>query len=211
MGKKMKIVKNSSFEEYIQWYLQREFEKNERPEDDPENYKNLYDLKKYMRLKHSGKVRDWFHVGKWFIIQIDDINDIDNLVCLDGGWVKEYLIPDESRNEKNFRILKKIVSNAKESEYFMKSKDDLRKNEYSKRFEYYNKLKQGGCLLPRLINQDKIVLCSLNSSEKSQNPTGTYYLHDGLGRLLAYKYLIDYEGKHLNTPIEAFLVENPQP
>ncbi len=54
------------------------------------------------------------------------------------------------------------------------------------------------------------MLCSLNAGERRENPHGTWYLHDGFGRLVPYLYGAIYEGREF-SPIEALLAEESQP
>ena len=58
-----------------------------------------------------------------------------------------------------------------------------------------------------LRDGERLVFCDLNKDERTENPGGTYYLQDGLGRLLPYLYLVVYEGYEF-CPIEAFLADD---
>jgi len=74
---------------------------------------------------------------------------------------------------KDTRILKVFIENAKNHRYFEKGVAELGDEEYIKRHRYFDKLKFHK-FLPNLQNKDRIVLCSLSDSEKRENPSGTY-------------------------------------
>lgn len=206
----MKLFKESSCSEYIKWYLEREFKKYNRENDNPFRFANEEEMIQYMETNHSGKLRPWFKDGIWSI-QILTFDELNNLVCLEGEWTKQYLIPESHREEKNYRILKQMVINAKELDYFTKTDNELQKlgDKPDNRYKYFNKFKdQEEKILPSLTASDRIVLCSLSNDEKNSNPLGNFYLHDGFGRLLTYQYLITYHKYKLNGDLEAFIVEN---
>lgn len=199
----MKIIKNLTFEEYIYWYLQREFStKRNRNADNPKNFKTIEEMKTYMFDHHGGKIREWFPFAKFFLVEIANLEYLDTFVCLHSRdlWAQE-LIPEETQNKEDFRILGTVIQNLKNKNYFRESCDD-----YEKRHKYFNQYKELP-ILPPLRDNHKIVLCSLNNSEKKQNPSASYYLHDGLGRLLTYRYLNKFNNKSIPLPIEAIVIE----
>ena len=203
----MKIIKSIALEEYIYWYLQREFStKEDRSRDNPEKFQTIAEMKKYMLERHSGKIREWFSCAKWFLVEINQIGFLDSLLCLHSSepWAQE-LVPQVTNYPPDFRILKTVIQNAKDNNYFRSDCEDFQKRH--KYFEKYKRLEQ----LPKLTDNNRIVLCSLNPSEKRSNPSASYYLHDGLGRLLTYLYLNKFEDKLLPLPIEAFVIENINP
>lgn len=207
---KMQLLSGASFVEYVRWYLDREFIKNKRSEDNPSRFAGDEEMLEYMENKHGGKLQEWFRDAKWKIYKLDPSIDLHNLVCLEGEWTKKYLIPDDLRIQKDYRILKQMVKNAKELNYFTKTHADIIAlgDSPDNRFKYYNNYKDlPDKALPALTGGNRIVLRSLGENESKSNPSGNYYLHDGFGRLLTYQYLISVCDFRLDGDIEAFLVE----
>lgn len=58
----MKLIKESSFNEYVRWYLDREFRKNNQTEDNPSRFKDEDELSEFMEKNHSGKLRPYIVV-----------------------------------------------------------------------------------------------------------------------------------------------------
>ncbi len=186
----------ASFEEFIAWYLRREARKGNRVA-----YAGTAgELRAEMNRVHPGKLRPWFPQAVWRMVELTEPDEILSLVCVDG--------PDTRRNglvgslESNPRILRRVVENARRAKYFdngiVAARDP---GEYSKR---QRKIEAFRSEWPSLAGDERIVLCAMNSGELCENPSGSYYLHDGFGRLLACAYMVAYESRKF-TPIEAFL------
>jgi hypothetical protein len=193
----MRNLRRASFEEFVGWYLRRETRKGNRPP----NSGMAVELEAEMKRVHSGKLRPWFPRADWRVVELTELHEILSLVCVDGIETRrnELLgLPQEP----NRRILIRAIENARRNQYFDNS-NVARENpvEYSKR---QRKIDEFRCEWPNLNGEERSVLCGLNSGELHENPAGTYYIDDGFGRLLAFGYLVLYEGRRF-TPVEAFL------
>ena len=197
----MRIVRPSSYDEYVCWYLRREARKRRMPMD-PESSRTTEGMREEMKQKHTGKLRHWFETGSWHIVELDNKEELFDLVCLDSPWTRGAELLDDDR-EANYRILKVVVKNARQKGYYCSSAS-LDDEERQKRMKYLEEYRCAGRVCLR--DDDRIVLRTLNHDERTKNPSGTYYLHDGLGRLLAYSYLLTYKG-FAYCPVEAFLAE----
>jgi hypothetical protein len=189
----LQLLRNSTKEEYIRTYLERDF------------HKSLSDDEwcKRQMGNHLGKMdKGILWDGKWSLQKIGDKNDVGNVVCLDGGWTKVL----KKNTGLNWRTLSSYVKQAKEIGYFDQSEESLGKEEYRKRMSYYLDYKQGNRLDFR--NRNRIVFRKVTLGEKEQNPSASYYLQDGLGRMLPLFYLMEYEG--LPMPEIEVLVVEPQ-
>src|ERR1700677_4332162 len=78
----MERVRNSSFEEFVGWYLARERRKRKQ---DPDLRGRSWDsLLSEMRRAHPGKLRAWFEAGRWSIVSLCALGEAMSLVCLDN-------------------------------------------------------------------------------------------------------------------------------
>ncbi len=199
----MRIVRPSSFDEYVNWYLRREATKRKLP---PTIHTTIATKRKEMEEKHGkGKLRKWFELGRWHIVELETPNEeIENLVCLDSQWTRDCKLLNPN-GTLDYRLLKVLVKNAKETNYFdLAAHSEWKDNrEYQKHLQYLKDFRDGDLILKE---ENRIVLCSLDNNERSKNPSGTYYLHDGIGRLVPYLYTILNEAKPF-VPVEAFVVE----
>ena len=193
----MRRLRGASFEEFVHWYLARERRKRDRaePEGRPVNVAE-------MRRAHRDKLRTWFDRGRWSVVSLDALDEALRLVGVDGPETRRCgLIADPGPDN---RLMRNIVWAACVTGYFadfevcrMNSVEAHFRNE---RIEKYRRQ------WPSLRDDERLVICTLNSEERAANPGGSYYLHDGFGRLLPYLYLVSYESRTWR-PIEAFLAE----
>jgi hypothetical protein len=186
----MRIVRPSSIEEYARWYLQRERRKGGLPiADDPDDRVGM------MRRDHMGKMRPWFSDStRWHIVSLDTIDDLANLVFLECDWTKTegLVIPDGN----DYRLLRRVTANAIAGNY-------LARPSAAKHKAYYDKLKTGSL---RIEDENRVAICSAESSEINSNPSAQYYLLDGVGRCLPYMILVAEQAREF-APIEAFRAE----
>jgi hypothetical protein len=189
----MERVRNSSFEEFVRWYLARERRKHNQ--DDDLSGRSWDSLLAEMRSAHPGKLRPWFERGRWSIMSLCVFGEATSLVCVDAQETRrDRLIVGSAPNN---RLAGTLVAAAHATGYFYNC-DVRRTNAVQNRYLQRN--------WPQLREGDRLTLCSLSANEKRQNPGGSYYLHDGFGRLLPWLYVILYEGEEY-SPIEAFLAE----
>jgi hypothetical protein len=197
---RMRTLRNSSFEEFVGWYLARESRKSGQPEHAADLAPDV--LVNQMRYLHAGKLRSWFSRANWTIVSLDTLDDVMRLVCMDSWETRQNRLIRESGL--NNRLARNIVTAAFEtdnlsgsSEAACNSVEACRRRDRIETFRHS---------FPELCGNERLVICSLNDDESQSNPDGNYYLHDGFGRLLAYLYLVAYEGRKY-SPVEAFLAE----
>jgi hypothetical protein len=196
----MLLLRGSSFEEFIHWYLARESWKRKQELD--LSGRSWRSLLSEMRRLHPDKLRSWFERARWSIVSLDAIGDAMSLVLLDDPEVRRNGLVSGAGPDN--RLARAVVAAAHDTRYF-DNKEVARRNAVEghyrqERIEAYRKS------WPQLSGGERLAICDLNADEKAGNPGGSYYLHDGFGRLLAYLYAITYEGHHY-CPIEAFLAE----
>ena len=196
----MRRLRCASFEDYVRWYLRRERTKRRQQADLGE--RSWISLLNEMRGTHPDKLRTWFERAKWSIVLLEDPEEALSLVCVDG--------PDTRRNGLvtgmgvNHRIARAVVSAAREFVYF--DNEVIRRTNAVEWHFRQDSLEAYRRNWPRFEGANRLVLCTLNEDERSENPAGNYYLHDGFGRLLPWLYAIVYEQREY-APIEAFLAE----
>lgn len=197
----MRIIRPSSFDEYVDWYLRREATKRKNA---PTVHMTIAAKRKEMEEKQGGKLRSWFGLGKWHIVELETQDEIENLVCLDNRWTNECRLLNP-KGTSNYRLLKVLVKNAKETNYFDAVAHPEWENDkgYQNHLHYLDDFRNKTL---KLQGENRIVLCSLDNSERINNTSGTYYLHDGIGRLAPYLYAILNEDNPF-MPVEAFVVE----
>ena len=78
----MRMVRESSFEEFVRWYLSREYRK--RNQDVDLSGRSDESLLKQMRRAAPGKLRPWFEGACWNIVSLDQFADARTLVCVDN-------------------------------------------------------------------------------------------------------------------------------
>jgi hypothetical protein len=189
----MRVLRESSLEEYAKWYLERDAVKRDsRPiPNRPEQQVQA------MRDRHSGKMRQWFNDStRWHIVELDVVEDLSKVVFLECDWTKEagLIIPDGP----NYRLLRRVAENALACEYLSSLPQDHQEHK-----KYYDTLLRGSL---RLVGENRIAVCSAEASETQSNPAARYYLLDGVGRCLPYMMLL-LERKMEPVPVEAFLAE----
>jgi hypothetical protein len=195
----MRRVRASSFEEFVRWYLSKE--RIKRGQDPDLSGRPWDSLVKEMHRAQAGKLRPWFEDARWSIVSLDDISEAMRLVLVDNWEARQNrLITDGLDN----RLARTIVTMARETGYY-DNPEILRSNSVIAHFRQ-ERITAFRRSWPDLRDGERLTICDLNAAEKAENPGGTYYLHDGFGRLLAYLYMIVFEGREY-SPIEAFLVE----
>jgi hypothetical protein len=195
----MRRVRASSFEEFVRWYLSRELVK--RGQDPDLNGRSWDSLLKEMRRAEAGKLRPWFEDARWSIVLLDDISEAMRLVLVDNWEARRNRLITEGPDN---RLARTLVTVARETGYY-DNPEILRTNSVIAHFRQ-ERITAFRKNWTELQGEQRLTLCELNADEKAENPSGTYYLHDGFGRLLAYLYMIAFEGREY-SPIEAFLVE----
>jgi hypothetical protein len=193
-------VRGSSFEEFIRWYLARERWKQKQEPD--LSGLSLSLLHAEMRRLHPDKLRSWFARARWSIVSLEAIGEAMSLVLLDDNEVRRNRLVSGAGPDN--RLARAVVAAAHDTGYFdnqeVTSRNAVEGHYRQERIEAYRRS------WPLLSGGERLAICDLNADEKAVNPGGTYYLHDGFGRLLPYLYAIIYEGRDY-CPIEAFLAE----
>lgn len=195
----MRFVRQSSFEEFIRHYLERERRKHRQNPDLSGVPMEL--LMAEMRETWPGKLRGWFERGRWSVVSMDTPGDAMTLVCLDNPAMRAAGLVDGAARDN--RIARTVVARAHETGLFEDrgtTGGGLIEAFRTKRTEAMR------ANWPPLRGGERLVLSSLNSGEKAENPSGSWYLHDGCGRLVAYLYAVAYENRPY-APIEALLAE----
>jgi hypothetical protein len=196
----MLLVRGSSFEEFIRWYLARE--RLKRKQDPDLGGRSWSSLLSEMRRMHPDKLRSWFERARWSIVSLEAIGEAMSLVLLDDEEMRRNGLLKGTGPDN--RLAHTVVAAAHESRYFdnreVVSRDAVEGHYRQERIEAYRKS------WPQLRGGERLAICDLNADEKVGNPGGSYYLHDGFGRLLPYLYAVTYEGRDYR-PIEAFLAE----
>jgi hypothetical protein len=195
----MRRVRASSFEEFIRWYLGKERLKRGQGQD--LSGRSWDDLVREMRRAEAGKLRPWFEDARWSIVSLDDISEAMHLVLVDNWEARQNGLIREGLDN---RLARTIVTMARETGYY-DNPEILKSNSVIAHFRQ-ERIAAFRKSWPELRDGDRLTICDLNADEKAENPGGTYYLHDGFGRLLAYLYMIFFEGREYG-PIEAFLAE----
>jgi hypothetical protein len=195
----MRRVRSSSFEEFIRWYLGKE--RLKRGQDPDLSGRSWDDLVREMRRAEAGKLRHWFEDARWSIVSLDDISEAMHLVLVDNWEARQNRLIREGLDN---RLARTIVTMARETGYY-DNPEILKSNSVIAHFRQ-ERIAAFRKSWPELRDGERLTICDLNADEKAENPGGTYYLHDGFGRLLAYLYMIFFEGREYN-PIEAFLAE----
>lgn len=194
----MRFIRSASFEEFVTFYLSRERRKGRL---DPQLTGLSWDtLAAEMRRSHRGKLRPWFEHGRWSVVSLDGIEDAMSLVCLKDEAMKAAGLIDDSKPDG--RLMRAVVAAAHKNSVFDNNlpRSACIEGFRVKRIEAYRRS------WPELRGDDMLVLCTLNAAEKSESPGGSWYLHDGLGRLVPHLYATVYEGREYR-PIEALLAE----
>jgi len=184
----MQELRAASFDEFVAWYLARERRKNPQrtvPETAPERRDMMYN-------DHRGKLRGWFEEGRWGVVLFEKPDELESLIFHEADWVRKegFLVG----TGEDYRLLGRVVSNAIQAGFPWNS-SDLR------HLTYCTAIGRGHF---RLEGSSRLVVCTPNPEEKQRNPSGTYYLHDGTARALAYMVLVKQEAIPFE-PVEAFL------
>jgi hypothetical protein len=192
----MQIQRDSSYDEFTRWFLTREWFKGTIPEAPPENSHARHSLiKKYC----SGKYRDWFPEGVWYISTLSE-DELRQLIILDDemqmmrreGLIKEGVI----------RTLENAARHAIEEEYFQHRTLERRRHHW-----YYWRLNEESL---KLVGADRLVIRELEKGECPEIQGSRLYLQDGLGRGLPYMVLKLQDQEKDLGPVEAFVAMLPE-
>lgn len=196
----MEFVRASGFEEFVRHYLARERRKGGRNAD----LSMLTDdaLGKEIRMMHPSKLRPWFVAARWSIVSLVTLQDAMALVCVDNWELRKNKLINGT--DSNCRLAGAIVTAARENTYF-DNEEVMGCNSVESHFRQ-ERIDAFRRQWPALRGAERLILCSLNSDEKADSPNGTWYLHDGFGRLLPWLYCIVFEGRPFQ-PVEAFCAE----
>jgi len=202
----MRILRPASVDEYVSWYLTREVHE-EKALPDPAVMSTVAAMRRTMDESHQDKMRPWFGcpTARWHVVSLDEMQDLGTLIFLDAPWTRKANLIKETGKDR--RLLNTVIKNAG-AERFFGNREVLGITEDAEktRKKYYTRFHAAW---PMLRAIDRVILCTPNDAERLGSPDGTYYLHDGMGRLLAYYYMIMHEGRHFR-PVEAFLAEEGQ-
>jgi hypothetical protein len=197
----VRLVRRAGFEEFVRWYLARERQKKHQPESDLSGT-SWDSVLAQMRRWHPGKLRPWFEGARWSIVSLDAVEDAMTVVCVDNRETRRRGLVTGSGIDN--RLSRTVVAAAHDLGHF-----DNRDLEKSNAVEWHFRQRRIDAFRrkwPELRDGERLTICTLNAGEKRENPGGTYYLHDGFGRLLPFLYGILYEGRAY-CPIEAFLAD----
>lgn len=196
----MQLVRSACFEEFVRWYVVRD--RRKRNQDADLNGRSWDSLLTEMYGAHPGKLRPWFEYARWSIVSLDEISEALTLVCVDNP---ETRVPKlVSGVGLDNRLSGNVIAAAHETGYF--DHPDAGRSDAIEKYYRQERIEAYRCNWPQLRDAERLTLCSLNEDERMENPGGSYYLLDGFGRLLAWLYLVLYEGREY-LPIEAFLAE----
>jgi len=193
----MRRIREATFEEFVHWYLTRERRKRNRPKADARPT-TLAE----MRRTHPDKLRPWFDRGRWSVVSLEALDEALGLVCVDGPETRRWRLVADSGPDN--RLMRTVIAAACTTGYF----EDLevrRTNSVEAHFRH-ERIESYRRQWPSLREDERLVVCTVNSDERAANPGANYYLHDGFGRLLPYLYLVTYESRAWR-PIEAYLAE----
>ncbi len=196
----MRRLRSASFEEYVHWYLVRE--RRKRGQEQELNGRSWNSIFTEMRGTHPDKLRSWFDRAAWSVVSLENAGEALQLVCVDG--------PDTRRNGLvtgegvDNRLAGRVVESARANGYF--DNDSVRRSNSVETHFRQDRIEAYRRTWPQFTGEERLVLCTLNQDERRENPNGTFYLHDGFGRLMPWLYAIVYEGREYH-PIETFLAE----
>lgn len=189
----MKFVRKATFDEYAEWYLQREVRKgNWCKQDLPLTPEGRLDA---FRNRECGKFREWFLKARWTVQRLEHQKELETLMVVAAPFTDKLRKP-ELRTQ-DARLLGIVADNAIKNDYLNRDPEACRHLDYYTRFKTRDIELQGG---------DRLVLISLNGGEKREASNATYYLHDGYGRGLPYMMLLK-QGVIPFEPVEVFLAE----
>jgi hypothetical protein len=199
----MRIIRGASFEEFVRWYLAREGRKRKQNQD--LTGRSWESLLAEMRHSEGGKLRPWFEGALWSIASFDTVAEAMSLVCVDNWQTRGSRLVTGVGSDN--RLARTLVAAARETGYF--DNHTLMKSNSVERHNRQERIDAFRRNWVPLQDDERLTVCDLNAAEKAESPGGTYYLHDGFGRLLAYLYLVVYE-KQQYRPIEVFMCQEMQ-
>jgi len=189
----MKILRESSRDEYFKFYLERERRKSRSQEPVPATPDRRI---REMERDHRDKILPYRgHVATaWHLVALNS-EDFGRLLFYDDAgagadsWTRPFV--DDYKAQADYRLLRNVAARPKAQASVKES-------------HYYAEMQQGKWV--PLQGDNKIALRTLVHNEGDRNPSAKYYVHDGTGRCLAYMVLILQE-KLRFEPVEAFLCE----
>lgn len=196
----MRFIRETNLDEFIRWYLSRERRKLGLDGD----LQGVSDaaLRQEMDRFHGNKLRPWFDRARWNIVSFDSVEELMTFICVDGTDTRRNRLVNGL--DPDFRIVGRVIASALHYGHFealaSASQYSLEANVQHQRME---RLKAD---FPQLCGAERLALCTPSEHEYAQNPSGTWYLHDGFGRLLPWLYLVVIEG-YQYLQVEAFLIE----
>lgn len=184
----MEKDRGSNLEEFALWYLARESRKsNGAPRPVPTDAEAAVAL---LESDHRGKWCGWYAAADWSVVKIESEDEFGNLIFLDNDWTKDELLTVD--NGPDYRLLRRVAQRAIDVGY-------LARTSATGHREYYQRLLEG-----YRISGDERIMIRTPTDERRRNPTGDYYLQDGVGRCLPYMMLL-LQGRLSYAPVEAFL------
>lgn len=194
----MRFLTQSSFEEYVNWYWERQRRKGGDKADSAPIPHRAEEQIATMQAVHCGKMKPWFSESRWHIVELDALEDFPKLIFLESCWTKKTRLVRPNPTEPNYRLLRQVARNALNDHYLERLPSD-----YPELKNYHDSLLRGDL---QLVGKNRIVVCSADEGEIASNPDACYYLLDGTVRCLAYMMLL-LERKTEPVPVEAFLAE----
>jgi hypothetical protein len=196
----MRYIREANFQEYVAWYLARERRKRSRgpdPADMPWDRQFAQ-----MQRAHPAKLRAWFQRARWSIVLLDRVDEVMDLVCVDNWETRRNGLMTADGTDR--RLARTLVTRAHATAYFDNAAviacNSVEAHYRQDRVRTYRHAH------PEFCDEDRVMICDLDSGEQSESPRAKYYLNDGFGRMLSYLYLVAYEGLAYR-PVEAMLAE----
>ncbi len=183
----MRVIDDATFEEYVMWYLKRDFWKRGRA--DPPRIEDFDWCLREMYLEHLDRIKPEFSGAKWSRVVIDQLVEMESWVAPPFKWLNEEgLLPDNGD-----RHISTIADRVIEKKFFYGPRPNAMRAKSM--YSYYRMLKDG---LLRFSGINRLVLWH----DKSKNETE---LFDGIARVLPMIVLARSGGRVI--PTEAYYGE----
>lgn len=171
----MREIREATYDEFVEWYFRREVLKaaersGMKRSEEFEALSSTVEHRRYvMRQRHPGKLRPWFEAGRWRIVEVQSIDELEPLMIVaKATW--------EGIQGTMPRFLGAASRHLRRQNYF-----SVFPNDGDQLRLYYRRFTTGGF---ELAGEDRVVIVTLEASREW--PPGSLYVHDGCGRLLAY-------------------------
>ena len=189
----MQHVSDATFDDFVQWYLEREVRNESRKgrrEDEKKALSGTPDKQReVMQERHGGKLRDWFEQARWSIQLLTAPAELECLMILKKQTWDGITWPMP-------RLLGEAANRIRQERYFdPPGNDNWGVN--------YIALRDHRLLLQ---GKERLVLITPSEAEMREEPSTTFYLHDGLGRALPYLAVV-METSTCFCPVEAFIAK----